>query len=172
MKKQLQQLFLQALEQLKSDGVIPAEQKLAVMFERTRQKGHGDFATNVAMTLAKIASRNPRQLAELIVTALPADPLIAKVDIAGPGFINVSLAESSRQQVLKSVFEQGRQYGLADADSKLRIMVEFVSANPTGPLHVGHGRGACYGDALARWEGKVRLPPPQLPRNQNPHNRE
>ena len=120
------------------------------MFERTRQKEHGDFATNVAMTLAKVAKRNPRELAQLIVEALPNDGLVTKVDIAGPGFINVFVAQDAHYAVLKSVFEQADQFGLAEANSKQRIMIEFVSANPTGPLHVGHGRGAAYGDALAR----------------------
>lgn len=120
------------------------------MFERTRQKEHGDFATNVAMTLAKPAKRSPREIAELIVAALPDDPLIVNVDIAGPGFINVFLAQDARHAVLDTVFAQGESYGLAEPNSKQKIMVEFVSANPTGPLHVGHGRGAAYGDALAR----------------------
>lgn len=120
------------------------------MFERTRQKEHGDFATNVAMTLAKPARRNPRELAELIVAALPKDGLVTQVDIAGPGFINVFLAQDVRHAVLKTIFAEKERYGLATANSKRKIMVEFVSANPTGPLHVGHGRGAAYGDALAR----------------------
>jgi arginyl-tRNA synthetase len=150
LKDQLQALFNQAIKQLKADQVIPAEHEVSIQFERTRQKEHGDFATNLAMTLAKPARRNPRELADLIVAALPSDGLITKVDIAGPGFINVFLAQDARYSVLNSVFEQGDRYGLAEPNSKQRIMVEFVSANPTGPLHVGHGRGAAYGDALAR----------------------
>lgn len=150
MKKQLQQLFLQALDQLQAEGVIPAEQSIEVSFERSRQKVHGDFATNLALMLAKAAGRNPRDLALLIIEALPAEPVIHKVDVAGPGFINIWLAGDARNEVIGSVFEQGALYGLAPANSKAKILVEFVSANPTGPLHVGHGRGACYGDALAR----------------------
>ena len=150
MKQQLHKIFSQAIDQLKSDQVIPSDHQVSLLFERTRQKEHGDFATNVAMTLAKAARRNPRELAELIVAALPNDPLITKVDIAGPGFINMFLAQDARYSVLQSVFEQGDQYGLAKENSKQKIQVEFVSANPTGPLHVGHGRGAAYGDALAR----------------------
>ena len=150
MKQQLHDLFTQAIEQLKTDSVIPNEHEVRLMFERTRQKEHGDFATNVAMTLAKVAKRNPRELAQLIIDALPNDPLITQVDLAGPGFINVFLAQDVRFAVLNSVFEQSERYGLAEPNSKKRIMVEFVSANPTGPLHVGHGRGAAYGDALAR----------------------
>ncbi|MCL4121541.1 UNVERIFIED_CONTAM: hypothetical protein GTU68_001348 [Idotea baltica] len=120
------------------------------MFERTRQKEHGDFATNVAMTLAKPARANPRELAEKIVAALPDDDLITKVDIAGPGFINVFVAQTARYAVLDTIFKQTDQYGLGDVNSKAKVLVEFVSANPTGPLHVGHGRGAAYGDALVR----------------------
>ena len=150
MKDQLHDLFNQAIEKLKADDVIPADHPVNIQFERTRQKEHGDFATNVAMTLAKPARRNPRELATLVVEALPNDKLITQVDIAGPGFINVFLAQDARYEVLNTVFSEGDRYGLAKPDSKQKIMVEFVSANPTGPLHVGHGRGAAYGDALAR----------------------
>lgn len=150
MKPQLHELFSKAIEQLKADQVIPVEHEVRLMFERTRQKEHGDFATNVAMTLAKVAGRNPRELAERIVAALPEDALITQVQIAGPGFINVFLAQDARYEVLHTVFEQSDQFGLATPKSKQKIQVEFVSANPTGPLHVGHGRGAAYGDTLAR----------------------
>ena len=150
MKDQLHSLFSQAIEQLKADQVIPSDHQVTLMFERTRQREHGDFATNVAMTLAKPARRNPRELAELVVAALPADDLITKVEIAGPGFINVFLDTSARYAVVSNVLAAGDQYGLAPAGSGQKVMVEFVSANPTGPLHVGHGRGAAYGDALAR----------------------
>jgi len=150
LKDQLEALFNQAIDQLKADNVIPADHEVSVQFERTRQKEHGDFATNVAMTLAKPARRNPRELATLVVAALPSDDLITKVDIAGPGFINLFIAQDVRHSVLNTVFKQGDSYGLGEPDSKRKIMVEFVSANPTGPLHVGHGRGAAYGDALAR----------------------
>ena len=150
MKQQLHDLFNQAINQLKADSIIPAEHEVSLMFERTRQKEHGDFATNVAMTLSKVAKRNPRDLAQMIVDALPKDSLITQVDIAGPGFINMFLAQDARNAVLQTVFEKADQYGLSEPNSKKSIMVEFVSANPTGPLHVGHGRGAAYGDALAR----------------------
>lgn len=150
MKEKLHALFVQAIDQLKLDAVIPADHEVALKFERTRNKEHGDFATNVAMTLAKIAKRNPRELADLLSAALPNDDLITKVDIAGPGFINVFMAQDTRSDVISKVFAQGDAYGLAEPDSKQKILVEFVSANPTGPLHVGHGRGAAYGDALAR----------------------
>ncbi len=150
MKDQLHALFTQAIDTLKTNAVIPAEHEVTLVFERTRQKEHGDFACNVAMTLAKPARKNPRELASLVVDALPDDPLIVKVEIAGPGFINVFLASDAHTSVLSNVLSQGDAYGLAKPNSKQKIMVEFVSANPTGPLHVGHGRGAAYGDALAR----------------------
>ncbi len=150
LKDQLEALFSQAINQLKADDVIPSDHDVILKFERTRQKEHGDFATNVAMTLAKPARRNPRELADLLVAALPSDNLITKVEIAGPGFINMFLAQDARYSVLTSIFEKGDLYGLGEPNSKQKIMVEFVSANPTGPLHVGHGRGAAYGDALAR----------------------
>ena len=150
MKQQLHDLFLAAIAQLKVEEVIPAEHEVNLKFDRTKQKDHGDFATNVALTLAKAAGRNPRELAELIVSKLATDPSISKVDIAGPGFINLFLAEDTRQAVIPKVLSAQNDYGLAPAGSGKKIMVEFVSANPTGPLHVGHGRGAAYGDTLAR----------------------
>ena len=147
---QLSELFLAAVDHLKLNGVIPSEQTVEVKFERTRQKEHGDFATNVAMALAKPARRNPRELAQLILDALPENTHIVKTDIAGPGFINVFLAADAKFQVLNNIFATGENYGRATPNSKQKIMIEFVSANPTGPLHVGHGRGAVYGDSLGR----------------------
>ncbi len=141
---------MQAIEQLKSDSIIPADHEVRLMFERTRQKEHGDFATNVAMTLAKAAGFNPRELAEKIIAALPQDDLVTNINIAGPGFINVFVAQNARYAVLDTIFSETEQYGLGETNSKSKILVEFVSANPTGPLHVGHGRGAAYGDALVR----------------------
>ena len=150
MKEQLESLFTQAIDELKSNSVIGVDQPVRLVFERTRQKEHGDFACNVAMMLAKAAGKPPRELAQMIVNALPKDPLITKVDIAGPGFINLFIASDAQNSVIGQILEQGEQFGLGEPNSKQKIMVEFVSANPTGPLHVGHGRGAAYGDALAR----------------------
>ena len=150
MKEQLHSLFIQAVDELKRKEIIPSEQQVRLQFDRTRQKEHGDFSTNVAMTLAKAAKRNPRELAELIIQSLPADVLVSKVEIAGPGFINIFLAEDVRYLVLTTILSEKEKYGLSIANSKEKILLEFVSANPTGPLHVGHGRGAAYGDALAR----------------------
>jgi arginyl-tRNA synthetase len=122
-----------------------------LIFDRTKNKDHGDFATNVALMLAKTAKMNPRDLAQKIVDALPESSLIQKVDIAGPGFINMFVADDARFAVIDVVKLNQDRYGLADENSQNhRVLLEFVSANPTGPLHVGHGRGAAYGDALGR----------------------
>jgi arginyl-tRNA synthetase len=117
--------------------------------ERTRDPKNGDYATNVAMRWAKAARKNPRQLAEALVRALPADPAVARVEIAGPGFVNFHLAPGAYHAELLSVLERGEAYGRAAAGSREKVLLEFVSANPTGPLHVGHGRHAAYGGALA-----------------------
>jgi arginyl-tRNA synthetase len=124
-----------------------------VLLERPKVAAHGDLATNVAMQLAKPAKRNPRELAQALVDALQADPqaaaLIASAELAGPGFINFRLTPAARQAVLPVVSAQGAQYGRA-ARRDAKVLVEFVSANPTGPLHVGHARQAALGDALCR----------------------
>lgn len=151
MKQELEQLFLAAIESLQAQSVIPSEQAVRLQFERTRQKEHGDFACNVAMMLAKPARKNPRELAQLIVAALPESPVVDKVEIAGPGFINIFMASDARYAVIEQVLSQAERYGLAEPGSQQhKVLLEYVSANPTGPLHVGHGRGAAYGDALAR----------------------
>ncbi len=151
MKQDLQHLFEQAIDQLKSDGIIDTEQAVSLIFDRTKQKEHGDFATNVALMLAKAAKMNPRALAQKIVDALPSSDLIQKVDIAGPGFINMFVADDAKFAVIDAIKQSNERYGLAEQGSQQhRVLLEFVSANPTGPLHVGHGRGAAYGDALGR----------------------
>jgi arginyl-tRNA synthetase len=127
------------------------------VLERPRDAGHGDLATNLAMVVAKLERTNPRKMAERVVAelALP-DTLVSKTEIAGPGFINFWLSEDALAGVVQRVLERGRAYGQSDFGVGLRVNVEFVSANPTGPLHVGHGRGAAYGDALAallQWTG-------------------
>ena len=120
------------------------------LVERTRDRKHGDFATNVALALAKRAGRKPRELAEEIAKALPASDLVAKTEIAGPGFINFFLAPAAYHGEVASILDSGERYGTNAAGRGAKVMVEFVSANPTGPLHVGHGRGAAVGDCVAR----------------------
>lgn len=149
MKQTIESLIRQALAQLQADGSLAAELPQAIVIERCRDPQHGDFACNIAMALAKAAKTNPRELAQKIVTALPGDAAITKVEIAGPGFINFFADSSAQFQVVKHVLEQGPQFGLSQAGAGQKVQVEFVSANPTGPLHVGHGRGAAYGSALA-----------------------
>lgn len=120
-----------------------------VVVEPPRDASHGDMATNAAMVLAKDAGKKPRDLAEAIAAALRADPVIAKVDVAGPGFINLTLKTHVWGEALRAVLEQGADYGRSTMGAKEKVNVEYVSANPTGPMHVGHGRGAVFGDALA-----------------------
>jgi arginyl-tRNA synthetase len=147
-KSQLQSLFAEALAQLARAGGVP-EGSVAAL-EPTRQKEHGDYTTNAALALAKAARKSPRELAQAIVAALPPSPLVAKVEIAGPGFVNVFLAADARFAVIAKARKNGEAYGRSNLGAGERVLLEFVSANPTGPLHVGHGRGAAYGDTLAR----------------------
>lgn len=118
--------------------------------ERTRDVAHGDFASNIAMTLTRAAKRPPREIAQAIVDAMPADERIEHVEIAGPGFINFFLSGAAFRAVIPEILAAGAAYGRSDVGAGQRVLVEFVSANPTGPLHVGHGRGAAYGDCVAR----------------------
>jgi len=149
MKEQIVPLVSQALQNLQQQQVLDADIKPVINIERTRDKSHGDFACNVAMMLAKQARCNPRELATKIVDALPASDLISKVEIAGPGFINFHLASGSNLQVIAQIFEAGDKFGQSQTGAGKSVQVEFVSANPTGPLHVGHGRGAAYGASVA-----------------------
>jgi len=148
MKPQILSLLRQALTPLLAGTGVPAPE--AINLEPTKDSRHGDFATNLALTLAKPLGKPPRKLAEELVQALPASPLVAKVEIAGPGFINFFLAPGAFQSLVADILDQGAAYGRNNTGGGRKAMVEFVSANPTGPLHVGHGRGAAVGDSLAR----------------------
>jgi arginyl-tRNA synthetase len=148
-KQQLQQLLELALERLQESGTLSLQELPALLIERTRDASHGDFATNVAMVLAKQARRNPRELAQQVVEALPENSQVEKCEIAGPGFINFFLAQSAYTDIVASVLEQGERYGESEVGGGEKVLLEYVSANPTGPLHVGHGRGAAYGAATA-----------------------
>jgi arginyl-tRNA synthetase len=149
MKHQLESLLNQALRRLQQKGDLPAAISAEAKVERARDRQHGDFASNVAMTLTKAAQRKPRDLAQLIAAALPDSVLVDRVEIAGPGFINFFLAPGAYQKTIGDILAAGDQYGRSLIGRQLAIQVEFVSANPTGPLHVGHGRGAAYGAAVA-----------------------
>ncbi len=150
MKDQLKKIIDSTLASLISQQRLPeAISSIEVKLERTKDRSHGDFASNIAMVLAKPSKMNPRQLASLIVDALPTHEMLDKVEIAGPGFINFTLSTSARQQVVAEVLKTAGQFGLSDYGKGHKIQVEFVSANPTGPLHVGHGRGAAYGSVVS-----------------------
>ena len=149
MKEQLAQLLTDAVSALQAAGDLPADITPNVMIERTRDHSHGDFASNLAMTLAKPARAKPRDIAEKLVAALAADGHVEKVEIAGPGFINFFLGPAAYHAVIDEILDQGDTWGRSELGAGRRVQVEFVSANPTGPLHVGHGRGAAYGAAVA-----------------------
>jgi arginyl-tRNA synthetase len=149
MKHHLESLLNQALQQLQDNGELPAELSAAAKVERTRDRQHGDFASNIAMTLTKAARRKPRDLAQSIVDAAPSSALVSKMEIAGPGFINFFLTPGAYQKTVADILAAGEAYGRSSVGAQRPIQVEFVSANPTGPLHVGHGRGAAYGAAVA-----------------------
>ncbi len=139
-----------ALAALAERGALPAGLDLGrVVVEPTKDPAHGDLATNAAMVLAKEAGTNPRALAALLVEELGKDAEIVKAEIAGPGFINLTLQTSVFTAILKDAVERGLDYGRGAPKPDPRVNVEYVSANPTGPMHVGHGRGAVFGDALA-----------------------
>ena len=141
---------LAAVQQLKHDGVVPPEASIeGITLEPPKDASHGDLATNAAMVLARAADQSPRALAERIVPLLASDPHIDKAEIAGPGFINLTLSSAFWPKVLRMVLEQGAAYGRSAIGKGEAVNVEYVSANPTGPMHVGHCRGAVFGDALA-----------------------
>ncbi len=151
MKQALRELLDRALEALRADGILPAEADLpAFAIERSRSREHGDFATNAALLLAKVARRKPREVAEAIVAALAPGADIARIEIAGPGFINFFLAPAAYAREVRAILDHAERYGRNDTGAGRTAGVEFVSANPTGPLHVGHGRAAAIGDCIAR----------------------
>ncbi len=150
MKEQLRLLIDQALDRLRAAGTLPADATAAFVVERTKNRDHGDFACNAAMLLAKPARTNPRALAQALVAVLPQSPLLAKVEIAGPGFINLFLSPVAYHEEVRAVHAAAANYGRNTLGAGRKTGVEFVSANPTGPLHIGHGRAAAVGDCLAR----------------------
>jgi arginyl-tRNA synthetase len=149
LKDQLKKVIKSSLTAAIAKGDLPEIDLPEIQIERTKDKTHGDFATNIAMMLAKAAKMNPRQIASALVEAIPATDFITKVDIAGPGFINFTLSADSSLQVIKDILAAKEKYGLSQVGEGKSVQVEFVSANPTGPLHVGHGRGAAYGSVVS-----------------------
>ncbi|HEX7417020.1 MAG TPA: arginine--tRNA ligase [Steroidobacteraceae bacterium] len=148
MKSQLEQLLAAALRKLEGSWLAAPVDPAAIVVERTRDAQHGDFASNIALRLAKSARKNPRELAQAIVAALPPSALVERTAIAGAGFINFYLAPDAQTKELLRVHELGAAYGRSTVGNGERVILEFVSANPNGPLHVGHGRGAAYGASL------------------------
>ncbi|MBA2238201.1 MAG: arginine--tRNA ligase [Lysobacter sp.] len=151
MKTTLRALVAQAIDALRAAGTIPADAALPdFVIERPKARAQGDFSTNAAMLLAKPARANPRAIAQALVEALPGSADVARVEIAGPGFINFHVDEAAWRRGLGEVLARGAQYGRNDSGAGHRVGVEYVSANPTGPLHVGHGRAAVIGDCIGR----------------------
>ena len=148
MQTKIAKLISTAIDSLTSTGSIAADLNANVQVTRTKDKTHGDFACNVALQLAKQAHKPPRELAEMLLANLPDDPIVAKVEIAGPGFLNFYIQENLHGEVLNTILQQQVNYGLANTYAGKKVQIEFVSANPTGPLHVGHGRGAAYGATI------------------------
>ena len=149
LKTQLAKLLTDAVATLQADGTLPTDISPNVMIERTRDRAHGDFASNLALTLAKPARSKPRDIAAKLIAAIEPGEQVQKIEIAGPGFINFFLGCQAWHAVIDDILEDSDRYGRSDYGKGQRIQVEFVSANPTGPLHVGHGRGAAYGAAVA-----------------------
>ena len=139
-------LAQRGLDAAAAESTVPE----TVTVERPRNPEHGDYATNVALQVAKEAGMNPRELGQLLVDVLLADPNIATAEIAGPGFINLRLASGAQGQLVAQILEQGRAYGRSDLYAGQKINLEFVSANPTGPIHLGGTRWAAVGDSLGR----------------------
>jgi arginyl-tRNA synthetase len=148
-KSELERLLQEALRALVPSVIAEPVDPAQVVVERARDTQHGDFASNIAMRLAKAARKNPRELAQAIVQALPKNDLVTAAEVAGAGFINFRLAKDAWFAALKHVVAQGSAYGRSNTGAGRKVMVEFVSANPTGPMHVGHGRGAAYGATLS-----------------------
>jgi arginyl-tRNA synthetase len=149
MKTVIEALLKRALDALPEELVPMASRDVGIEIESTRDAQHGDFASNLAMRLAKVARQNPRTLAQALIGALPADPAIEKVEMAGAGFINFFLKEDAFHREIATILARGHEYGRSNLGKGQSLMVEFVSANPTGPLHVGHGRHAAFGATLA-----------------------
>ncbi len=149
MKQQVKELLSTAWQHLAATGQVVGAGLPDPQVDRTRDPAHGDFATNLALVMAKAAGGKPRDLAASLVAALPASDLIARTEIAGPGFINFFLAPNAHLGLIPTILAAGPDYGRSRIGAGKRVQVEFVSANPTGPLHVGHGRGAAYGAVVA-----------------------
>ena len=150
MKSELAALITTALEKLVVDGALNETPDSAPQIDRPRDPSHGDLSCNIAMVLAKRVGMAPRELATQLIAALPDNNIVERCDIAGPGFINFFVNQSQQTDIVRTIIEAGDRYGRSETGAGQKVQVEFVSANPTGPLHVGHGRGAAIGDSLGR----------------------
>ena len=148
MKILLHDLIQQTLETLTKSALIPSDINPNIQIERCKDKDHGDFSSNIAMLLAKPCKQNPQTLANLIKENFPEHDLVTKIEIAGPGFINFYLAEDAFTSIIPTILNAKENYGRINEGHGKKLNIEFVSSNPTGPLHVGHGRGAAYGGTL------------------------
>ena len=147
--------ILESVKAAIAKGELPAELSSnraldEITLERPKNREHGDYATSIALALAKVAGKAPRQIAEIIATSLKSSEIIERIEIAGPGFINITLVKASQGAVVNAIFAQSEKYGEVKILAGVKINLEFISANPTGPLHLGHTRWAAVGDALAR----------------------
>lgn len=149
MKEQLQRLLNSALKKMQTEGKLPMSISINAQIDSTRDKSHGDFTSSIAMSLAKTCGQKPRDLAQLIINYLAPLDSIETIEIAGSGFINFYLSAKATLLVIENILQQEENYGCSKIGNGKKINIEFVSANPTGPLHVGHGRGAAFGDTLA-----------------------
>ena len=149
MKTNIEDLITRAIDKLKQQKVLDASLQAGIQVTRTRDAAHGDFASNIALMLAKPAGKNPRELAQSLIDALPEDEHVHKVEIAGPGFINFFIHQHTTLDIIRTILDRGDRFGISEKGRGEKVQIEFVSANPTGPLHVGHGRGAAYGATVA-----------------------
>lgn len=149
MKQKINAVISEAVTALVTENILPQDAAKNIQVTRTKNKSHGDFSCNIALALAKRAAMSPRTLAESILKHLPDAREIDKVEIAGPGFLNFFLREDANLSIVQDIVQQGENFGRSRLGEGRRVQVEFVSANPTGPLHVGHGRGAAYGAVIA-----------------------
>lgn len=149
MKHHIEQLLKEALSSLQALGTLPKDINPVIKIDRAKDPTHGDYACNIALVIAKPCNKTPRQIAELLVGAIPSHEEVEKVEIAGAGFINFFMQKKSISKIIAKVLEEGKQFGISTLGQGQKILIEFVSANPTGPLHVGHGRSAAFGATLS-----------------------
>jgi len=147
---QLSATILEVLHSAKSNGLLNCEIPAALTLERPKNRDHGDYATSIALALAKPSGKNPREVAQILIDGLTGNKDIESLEIAGPGFVNITLAKASQGAVVSAILQQGNKYGHGNSLNGVAINLEFISANPTGPLHLGHTRWAAVGDALGR----------------------